>query len=143
MSPITGAAVCLSSLSLFLMLRPRPGGITRHLPGVLGGLVPIADFVGTIGYLFGTSMLYGSNIIPAAAMTAMALILFALEVGDQGMHPGEQLHGLGTRTGDKPRLPTGRAGQDAFPLLSINKYAHRRPGDWQKAPKHGGGGVAL
>jgi PAS domain S-box-containing protein/putative nucleotidyltransferase with HDIG domain len=78
MSPITGASLGLSSLSLFFMLRPRHRGITRHLPGVLGGLVASVGFIGAIGYLFGTPVLYGSSIIPVSAMTVIGFILLGV-----------------------------------------------------------------
>jgi hypothetical protein len=40
----------------------------------------------------------------------------AFDVGDQGMHPGEHLHGLGARTGHEPLMLAGRAVQDTVAL---------------------------
>ncbi len=94
MSPITGTLLGLSSLSLFFMLRPAPGRIARHLPGIWGGLVVMGSFVVIMGYLFGTPVLYGSGIIPVAAMTAVGFMLL----------------GVGL---------TAAAGPDCFPLRAL------------------------
>lgn len=78
MSPITGLIFFLSGTCLLLILRPRPQGVSRHLPGVLGSLVIAAGFICTLGYLFGTPLLYTSNTIPVAATTAFAFLLLGI-----------------------------------------------------------------
>jgi len=77
-SPVTGLTFFLAGTCTLLKLRSRPQGVTRHLPGVLGSLVSAVGFVCILGYLFGTPMLYGGNIIPVAATTALAFLLLGM-----------------------------------------------------------------
>lgn len=74
-SPIAAAIFFLAGIALLLLLGPRARGFHRQLAGGLGSLVFIAGFICTVGYLFGTPLLYGSSIIPLAATTAIAFIL--------------------------------------------------------------------
>ena len=76
MSPMTGAGMCLSGIALFLVLRPCQS--FRNLSGVLGLLVAMLGLVGTVGYLFGTPLLYGGNIIPMAANTTLAFLVLGV-----------------------------------------------------------------
>jgi signal transduction histidine kinase len=76
MSPMTGAGMCISGITMFLLLRPRQ--TIRNLSGVLGLLVAILGLVGTMGYLFGTPMLYGGGVIPMAATTSFAFLLLGV-----------------------------------------------------------------
>ena len=62
MSPMTGAGMCISGVGLFLLLRPR--NPFRNLSGILGLLVAMLGLVGTMGYLFGTPLLYGGDVVP-------------------------------------------------------------------------------
>ena len=71
MSPMTGAGMFISGIALFLVLRPRHP--IRNLSGVLGLLVAMLGLVGTMGYLFGTPLLYGGDVIPMAATTTCRL----------------------------------------------------------------------
>ena len=76
MSPLTGAGMCISGIALFLLLRPcHP---IRNLPGVLGLLVAMLGLVGTVGYLFGTPLLSGGNVIPMAATTTFAFLVLGV-----------------------------------------------------------------
>jgi hypothetical protein len=43
----------------------------------------------------------------------------AFDIGDQGMHPGERLHGLSARTGNDPFMAVGRAIQDVVSLPAV------------------------
>jgi len=76
MSPMTGAGMCLSGITLFLLLRPRH--TIRNLSGVLGLPVAMLGLVGTMGYLFGTPLLYGGGVIPMAATTTFAFLLLGV-----------------------------------------------------------------
>src|SRR5208283_4247545 len=46
-----------------------------NIIGSLGVITLIAGFVSTIGYVFGTPLLYGSGIIPLAATTAVGFLV--------------------------------------------------------------------
>ena len=76
MSPMTGAGMCISGIALFLVL--RPGHPIRNLSGVLGVLVAMLGLVGTVGYLFGTPLLSGGDVIPMAATTTLAFLLLGV-----------------------------------------------------------------
>ena len=76
MSPLTGAGMCISGIALFLVLRPRHS--IRNLPGVLGLLVALLGLVGTMGYLFGTPLLYGGDVIPMAAITSITFLVLGV-----------------------------------------------------------------
>ena len=76
MSPLTGAGMFISGAALFLVLGTRY--FIRDLPGVLGLLTAMLGLVGTAGYLFGTPLLYGGNVIPMAANTSFAFLVLGL-----------------------------------------------------------------
>ena len=76
MSPMTGAGMFISGIALFLLLRPRHP--IRNLSGVLGLLVAMLGLVGTMGYLFGTPLLYGGDVIPMAATTTVAFLVLGV-----------------------------------------------------------------
>lgn len=72
MSPLTGAGMSISGIALFLILRPRHP--LRNLAGILGLLVAMLGLVGAMGYLSGSPMLYGGDVIPMAATTTVAFL---------------------------------------------------------------------
>jgi len=76
MSPMTGAGMCISGIAMSLALRPRPR--LGNLPAVLGLLVAMLGLVGTMGYLFGTPLLYGGEVIPMAATTTLAFLVLGV-----------------------------------------------------------------
>jgi len=76
MSPVTGAGMCISGIALFLVLRPRHS--IRTLSGVLGLLVALLGLVGTMGYLFGTPLLYGGDVIPMAVITTITFLVLGV-----------------------------------------------------------------
>jgi signal transduction histidine kinase len=76
MSPLTGAGMCISGIALFLVLRSSHP--IRNLSGVLGLLVAMLGLVGTMGYLFGTPLLYGGKVIPMAANTTAAFLVLGV-----------------------------------------------------------------
>lgn len=73
-SPIAGCIFFLAGIAM-LLLRFMNRWAYRQLAGSLGSLVGLAGFVATVGYLFGTPLLYGGSIIPLVATTAIAFIL--------------------------------------------------------------------
>ena len=76
MSPLTGGIMFLAGVSMFLLLRPYSS--TRNQPGVLGSLVAILGLIGTTGYLFGTPLLHGGDVIPMAVTTTIAVLLLGV-----------------------------------------------------------------
>jgi signal transduction histidine kinase len=76
MSPMTGGGMFISGIALFLLLRPRYP--LRNLSGVLGLLVAMQGLVGATGYLFGTPLLYGGEVIPMAATTTVAFLVLGV-----------------------------------------------------------------
>ncbi len=75
MSPITGVLFFLSGLALQLKLL---FGTSRKISNVISSLGVItltAGFVATIGYVFGTPLLYGGAITPLAATTTIGFFL--------------------------------------------------------------------
>jgi PAS domain S-box-containing protein len=74
MSPVTGLLFFFSGLALSLSLRRRSGRVGQNLSSVLGALVFASGFIATVGYLFATPLLYGSNIIPLALTTALGFL---------------------------------------------------------------------
>ena len=73
---MTGAGAFISGVALFLLLRPRYP--IRNLSGILGLLVGMLGLVGTMGYLFGTPLLYGGDVIPMAATTTGAFLVLGV-----------------------------------------------------------------
>ncbi len=98
MSPMTGAGMCISGIALFLLLRPCQA--IRNLSGVLGLLVAMFGLVGTVGYLFGTPLLYGGNIIPMAANTTIAFLVLGVGLTAAA---GPECWPLGGLVGDSVR----------------------------------------
>lgn len=78
MSPITGLLVLLSGIALLLTLRTAFTQLARNLVAAFGILILSAGFVATIGYLFGTPLLYGGDIIPLAATSAVAFLVIGV-----------------------------------------------------------------
>jgi signal transduction histidine kinase len=76
MSPMTGAGMCIAGIARLPLLRPRPP--IRNPSGVLGVLVAMLGLVGTMGYLFGTPLLYGGKVIPMAANTTVAFLMLGV-----------------------------------------------------------------
>jgi signal transduction histidine kinase len=76
MSPMTGAGMFISGSAMLLVL--RPGRPVRNLSGVLGSLTAMLGLVGTIGYLFGTPLLYGGTVIPMAVNTTVAFLVLGV-----------------------------------------------------------------
>lgn len=72
MSPITGALVLLFGVSLLLILRRADREFARNLIAAFGILISLAGFVAIMGYLYGTPLLYGGDIIPVAATTSLS-----------------------------------------------------------------------
>jgi signal transduction histidine kinase len=70
---MTGAGMCIAGIALFVVLWPCQA--IRNLSGVLGLLVAMLGLVAAVGYLFGTPLLYGGNIIPLAAITTVAFLV--------------------------------------------------------------------
>lgn len=75
MSPISGILFLVSGCAILSVIWRQHSNLTAHLAGGLGLTVFVAGFVGTTGYLFASPLLYGGDIIPVAATTALAFLL--------------------------------------------------------------------
>ncbi len=84
MSPVTAGLFVLSSAAmLFGLIRSTvPAGRHSwgHLSGLLGTATAFSGFTILLGYLYGAPFLYGRNIIPVAATTALAFLLLGFGV---------------------------------------------------------------
>lgn len=76
MSPITASNFLLICLATFSLAQTR----WRKLAGGAAGAVLGISFVVVLGYLHGTPLLYGGNIIPVALPTATAFFLLGISV---------------------------------------------------------------
>lgn len=74
MSPLTGTLFFLSGATLLLILWDASRQLTRNLAAGFGILIALAGFVAIMGYLYGTPLLYGGDIIPLAATTSLAFL---------------------------------------------------------------------
>ncbi len=75
MSPVTGVLFLFSGIALQLKLLWGADHKISNVIGSLGVITLTAGFVATTGYAFGTPLLYGSEIIPLAATTAIGFFL--------------------------------------------------------------------
>jgi PAS domain S-box-containing protein len=76
MSPVATIFIILAALSLFFLLQD-PGGIRKgsrvaDAAGITGLVISVASFTFVISYVFGDPLLYGTQYIPIAAMSALA-----------------------------------------------------------------------
>ncbi|WP_449244144.1 PAS domain-containing hybrid sensor histidine kinase/response regulator [Desulfobacca acetoxidans] len=78
MSPLSGFIFFLAGISLRLIWGQQEENIGRSLGGFLGTLVAFGGFTGIMGYLFGTPLLYGCDIIPMALSASCAFLLLGL-----------------------------------------------------------------
>ncbi len=78
MSPMTGAMLFLTAGATYIKLHEQTGSHYKDVISLTGALVSLSGLVPTIGYLFGTPLLYGSSIIPIAAMTSVSFVLLGL-----------------------------------------------------------------
>ena len=100
MSPVTAAALLPLALAIGL-LETR-----RQLAGVLATVAAAVGATVTLGYAFGTPLLYGSATIPVALPTGLSLLLLAVAavlVAGPGVWP------LAPLTGPSPRARMLRA----------------------------------
>lgn len=74
MSPMTASLFALAGTTQILLMYAGRGGAAAQVMGALAILVLGGGAVSTIGYIFGTPLLYGGDIIPMAATTSAAFI---------------------------------------------------------------------
>ncbi|RJR35204.1 MAG: response regulator [Deltaproteobacteria bacterium] len=74
MSPITGVLFFLSGAALQIILVPALAKRGRKWGELLAVVVAVAGFAGTLGYLLGSPLLYGGDIIPVACTTTVAFL---------------------------------------------------------------------
>ncbi|MCE8426743.1 MAG: hypothetical protein J5U17_13305, partial [Candidatus Methanoperedens sp.] len=79
MSPITSVNLIVAGSSLLLLLTSPAG--KRGARGMAAGLATLVISVGFViilGYLYGTPLLYGGNIIPVALTTAIVFVFLGI-----------------------------------------------------------------
>jgi hypothetical protein len=113
---MTGAGMFLSGVALFLFLRPRHP--LRNLSGVLGLLVAMLGLVGAMGYLSGTPLLYGGEVIPMAVTTTVAFLVLGVGLTAAA---GPECWPLRTLVGDSVRARLLRI---FLPLTGVIVLAH-------------------
>ena len=74
MSPLTGVLLFVSGMALQLEMFLGNHRKTPNVIGSVGATTLAVGFTATVGYLFGTPMLYGGNVIPLAAPTAIGFL---------------------------------------------------------------------
>jgi PAS domain S-box-containing protein len=74
MSPIAGGLFFLAGAALLIFLISVWTKRWRKLSEFLAAAVAAAGFVGTLGYLLGSPLLYGGDIIPVACTTAVSFL---------------------------------------------------------------------
>jgi len=72
MSPMTAVLFALAGASQIMFMYAGRGGAAAQVMGVLAVLVLGGGALSIIGYLYGTPLLYGGDIIPMAATTSAA-----------------------------------------------------------------------
>ncbi len=75
MSPITGILFFLSGVSLQLKVVSENYVKILNLSGIYGLIIFFAGLIASIGYVFGTPLLYGGMMIPLAATTAAGFLI--------------------------------------------------------------------
>ncbi len=75
MSPLTGMLASSTGAALLLLLRHKTQKPVPHLAAGLASLAAMAGLIGTVGYVYGTPLLYGGPVIPMA-LTASAAFMF-------------------------------------------------------------------
>ena len=75
MSPLAGLLFLLSGIALQLKMILINRQKLSNLIGSIGMITLTIGFAATVGYLFGTPLYYGGNIIPLAAPTAIGFLL--------------------------------------------------------------------
>ena len=78
MSPITGLMIFVSGVALLPVLWPAVRDRAANVVAGLGILIMAAAFVAVAGYIFGSPLLYGSDIIPLSAVTAIAMMILGI-----------------------------------------------------------------
>jgi PAS domain S-box-containing protein len=75
-SPVASVLIILSALALFFLLQ-YPGGIRKNsriadAAGIAGLAIAVISFTFVLSYVFGDPFLYGTRVIPIAAVSALA-----------------------------------------------------------------------
>jgi len=74
MSPYAGLLFLLCGVALLLRLLRKERLFPQNVSGGLGAVILVAGAVATVGYLFGTPLLYGGATVPLAATTAVGFL---------------------------------------------------------------------
>ncbi|HET7838201.1 MAG TPA: PAS domain S-box protein [Rectinemataceae bacterium] len=80
MSPIAGFLFLLGAAAMILRERAIGRRRTADLVGLLGSIVALLAFVAVLGYLFGTPLLYRGTLIPLAAPSSFAFLLWGTAI---------------------------------------------------------------
>jgi len=74
MSPLTGLLLFVSGMALQLKLFFESHSKTPNMVSSSGVMILATGFIASVGYLYGTPLLYGGKIIPLAAPTAIGFL---------------------------------------------------------------------
>ncbi len=105
-SPAATALIIPASVSLFLIIRdpgrtPVPGRI-RDAVGICGSAIVVAGFTFVLSYVFGDPLLYGTRVLPIAAISALAALFLGaglVTAAGPGAIPLRYVTGDTTRAG--------------------------------------------
>lgn len=79
MSPITAITLLLAASGVLFLLQSSKGKLKfRNGAAFSATIVILGGFVMTVGYMYGTPLLYGGSIIPVALPSAIAFVLLGL-----------------------------------------------------------------
>lgn len=74
MSPYAGLLFLMCGVALLIRLLGKDRPFPQNASGGLGAVILVAGAVATVGYLFGTPLLYGGATVPLAATTAAGFL---------------------------------------------------------------------
>lgn len=78
MSPVIGALLCISAIATIITLNVKWSYRFREFVSFIGAFVVLSSLIPFIGYLFGTPLFYGSDVIPPAISALISISLIGL-----------------------------------------------------------------
>jgi len=75
LSPVTGLLFFLSGIAMMIRIYMKMNLRTLNIVAGLGAFIAFSGFTGLIGYLLGTPLLYGGDIIPLSFLTTVVFLL--------------------------------------------------------------------
>jgi PAS domain S-box-containing protein len=75
MSPLTGAIIFLAGITGLVHLFLKNRNYINHIISGVGVLILMAGFGASVGYIFGTPLLYGGDVMPISTLSAGGFLL--------------------------------------------------------------------